>query len=447
MSAPPTEPRVGVTLPEGGGWDARLRTFTPDDRARAFREQLGLPTDRPIVMTGHQPIIWHAGILAKYLAADAIAEKFNGIQSRLLIDHDDDDPFAFRVPVLDDQGITREQSINLADNRREGQPIRSRPAAETGAIPDLNYALPSVAGGVARIHDALAAHTHAPSAAHQFARALDDLLAPHTSDTPSCSVMATDLSRTDLYAELVRRMLADPRAMGEAYNRAAAAFPDAGIKPLSITDERTELPLWHLAPDGLTRTHVWSDSMPRIEHTAAKALFMTGLFRLAGCDLFIHGTGGLVYDRVTEQWFADWLGQAEGSIAPMIGVTADLYLPLPHANYTALSAARAHWLAHSAPHNPALTDDAEHAERKRELLAQIHAAPRDSPERKTLYLELHALLDEYRAARSASLAELNTAAAHADDLAAAGELARDRTWAFPLQSDDAIKALRERVRE
>ncbi len=439
------DPPVRVTLPDR--WDARIRSFSLDARARAFREQLGLPTDRPIVMTGHQPIIWHAGILAKYLAADALAQKLNGAQGRLLIDHDDDDPFAFRVPVLDDQGITREHTINLAHNRRDGQPIRSRPAAEISAVPDLFIALPSAAEGAERIRDAMAAHEDESSAAAQTARARDDLLAPLTSDAPSCPVMATDLSRTDLYTELVRRMLDDPCAMAEAYNRAAAAFPDANIKPLSIAVDRTELPLWHLAPDGLTRIHVWSDNMSRIEHTTAKALFMTGLFRLAGCDLFIHGTGGLIYDRVTEHWFKDWLGDAEGGLAPMIGVTADLYLPLPFADFTASSAARAKWLAHSVPHNPALNDDDAHAARKAELLEQIDAAEWGSPRRKAIYRELHALLDAYHASHAASLDALDAAAARTDDLIRACELARDRTWPFPLHSDEALSSLRDRVRD
>ena len=60
-----------------------------------------------------------------------------------------------------------------------------------------------------------------------------------------------------------------------------------------------------------------------------RALLLTALVRLGMCDLFIHGTGGLIYDRVTEQWFADWLGQAEGSIAPMIGVTAAVVAKKP----------------------------------------------------------------------------------------------------------------------
>lgn len=442
-SAP--DPRVRVTLPDL--WDARCRSFSIDARARRFREQLGLPTDRPIIMTGHQPIIWHAGILAKYLAADALAQKLNGAQGRLLIDHDDDDPFAFRVPVLDDQGITREHTINLAHNRRDGQPIRSRPAAEISAVPEPLFALPSAAEGAERIRDAMAAHQDESSAAAQTARALDDLLAPLTSDAPSYSMMATDVSRTDLYAALVRRMLDDPCAMAEAYNRAAAAFPDANIKPLSIAVERTELPLWHLAPDGLTRTHVWSDNMSRIEHTTAKALFMTGLFRLAGCDLFIHGTGGLIYDRITEHWFREWLGTTEGALAPMIGVTADLYLPLPYADFTASSAARAKWLAHSAHHNPALADDNAHAARKAELLVRIAAAEWGSPRRKALYRELHALLDAYHASHAVSLEALDEAASRAHNLIGAGELARDRTWPFPLHSDETLKALRDRVRE
>lgn len=441
-SPPPPEPVVRTMLPPG--WDARLRDFSIDRRARIFRAQLGLPTDRPIVMTGHQPVVWHAGILAKYLAADAIAQHFNGVQAHLLIDHGDEDPFSIRVPALDDRGIPIDSTIELATGRREGQPVRSRPGATIDPAPDPPFALPSVGAGVKRIGEAFETHAGAPSAAWQAALALEDLI--ENLARPGTVLMATQLADTGLYRSLVERMLSDPGGMARSYNDAAASIPEAGIKPLAISGPRIELPLWHLTPDGLTRTAVWSDAMPPIEQTTAKALLMTGLFRLAGCDLFIHGTGGLVYDRITETWFRDWLGDEGKHMAPMIGVTADLYLPLPHADYTTASAARAKWLAHSAPHNPALAGDSAHAERKQELLRRIDAAPRDSAERAGLYRELHALLEEYRAARAASLEGLDAAASESDALVRAGELARDRTWAFPLHSDEALGALRERVR-
>ena len=36
------------------------------------REELGLPLDRPIIMTGHQAGIWHAGIAEKFVAGGAM---------------------------------------------------------------------------------------------------------------------------------------------------------------------------------------------------------------------------------------------------------------------------------------------------------------------------------------------------------------------------------------
>ena len=45
---------------------------------------------------------------------------------------------------------------------------------------------------------------------------------------------------------------------------------------------------------------------------------MTGMARLAACDLFVHGTGGGIYDTITEAWFREWLGV---ELAPTIAVT------------------------------------------------------------------------------------------------------------------------------
>src|SRR5205823_2691827 len=153
---------------------------------------------------------------------------------------------------------------------------------------------------------------------------------------------------------------------------AVAWHPTVGIRPL-LADEvqdRWELPLWWLPP-GREREHVYAEDLGRIPiaELAPKALMMTGLMRLAGCDLFIHGLGaaGLVepgrvvegYDVITGEWLAAWLGP-EASIAPIVMVTASFLLPLLDRPLPTLhDSARATWLAHHARHDPiALRDPA-----------------------------------------------------------------------------------------
>ena len=64
--------------------------------------------------------------------------------------------------------------------------------------------------------------------------------------------------------------------------------------------------MWSLSAG--RRDAVRVDAAPAEEALAPRAFLMTAIARLACCDLFIHGTGGERYERVTEAWVARWLG-------------------------------------------------------------------------------------------------------------------------------------------
>src|SRR5690606_23987135 len=108
----PPEPPDLLVDPPATEWAATLlRRDHP--RLRAFRRQLGLPADRPIVMTGHQPALWHCGVLAKFLAADAAARALGAAPATLLVDQDVGDPAAVRRPERGPDGrwTRREESL------------------------------------------------------------------------------------------------------------------------------------------------------------------------------------------------------------------------------------------------------------------------------------------------------------------------------------------------
>ena len=52
-----------------------------------FRSENDLPTDVPIIMVGHQPELYHPGILAKFIAARRIANEVDGVVVFLVVDH------------------------------------------------------------------------------------------------------------------------------------------------------------------------------------------------------------------------------------------------------------------------------------------------------------------------------------------------------------------------
>src|SRR5271155_3503114 len=55
--------------------------------------------DKPWIITGHQVEFYHAGVWAKVLAADELANRSDAIAFDLLVDHDVVDHLGFDIPV------------------------------------------------------------------------------------------------------------------------------------------------------------------------------------------------------------------------------------------------------------------------------------------------------------------------------------------------------------
>ena len=58
---------------------------------------------------------------------------------------------------------------------------------------------------------------------------------------------------------------------------------------------------------------------------------------------------------------------------------------------------------------------------------------------------MHAALGAYRAEHAAELGRLDAERERARRLLASAELARDRTWAFPFHSDEALRGLADEI--
>lgn len=439
--------------------------ITPAVRER-FRRELGLPESGRIVMTGHQCAVWHAGILAKYLACDRMTESpppvplvgrprttsapGSGDFERqdpfdhaawLWVDQDTDETHTLRVPVR------KGERLAVAEWRLHDPPSFDKAASSVPAFRPAPFtgeaALLSVHAGIGAIINALRQHESEPNAARQTAAAVADLMSVYLKRPPRPQVFATDLMRTELGGLLIAKMRDDPRACVEHYNNAVFANPQAGIASLATgdADADAELPLWLLAPAS-PRRRVFArdlrDATLDPRNLAPRALLMTGLIRAAACDLFIHGTGGGVYDTITEAWFRNWLGI---ELAPTIVVTADLLLPLHPREVTERDVAAAKWQAHHARHDPAMLGDPAAAKRKSELVAAIAAAREHGEDPLPNYRTLHAALAASRQEHAAKLESLAHAATEAESMFAERAIASDRAWPFPFHDAAAIQSM------
>jgi hypothetical protein len=218
------------------------------------------------------------------------------------------------------------------------------------------------------------------------------------------------------------------------------------VRPLRAEGSRFELPLWRLPREfGRARVPVWSDELGAIpEHELApRALLMTALVRMSMCDLFIHGTGGGVYDRITELWLDAWLPGTR--LAPTAVVTATRRLPFDLRVRTPEEIAHAAWRSHHALHSPAMLGDAAAEGRRRELVTTIKTARARGRDPRDAFDALHRFLDDVRARRPGPLATVQQEAAQAradEDLA---RVVHDRTWPFPLYGPGTMDDLKREI--
>jgi hypothetical protein len=417
---------------------------TPD--VLAFRAQLCLPTDRPIVMTGHQPTWWHAGILAKYIACDALASCLDAAPAWIVPDQDEVAFSDIALPVRTATGDLERLTVNLTPASPLGTPIAFAPSFTPNLPIDSveGVAAESVLAGLASLRDSLLVYSSDPTGVRQVCNVLTELMTPVVGPAPT--LFASELHKTDLFQSLLEQMRNDPSGATQAYNAAVARHPDAHMAPLVRLPEQDqyELPLWRLTP-GQPRQAVYSSQLNDIplSELAPKALLMTGLLRLGACDVFIHGTGGGAYDRVTEEWLRDWLGV---ELAPMLVVSATLTLPLDDEAPTPEEVSAAAWTARHALHHPRMIGLDELQAKRDELVEQIAQQKESNGDPAASFTKLHDLLEEYRSAHREELGKLEERAALLRSKSEQSDIAHDRTWPFFSHEESALRSLAQEIR-
>jgi hypothetical protein len=429
------------------GLQEGLRLVGPEE-AR-FREELGLPRAGPIVMSGHQPSLWHPGIAAKLFATRALARAIGATPAWLVVDTDELAPLTLRIPTApDEQGRIGAMELRLDGRSAPTIPALQRisPAAVRALrVPTdaLDRAHPCVREPLAALAQTCERGELATARASTGAT-LAELSTGILRATPGLAeafagvaiVYASELARTSAFAQLAEH-LRQSAELRSAYDDSTRQHPAARMRPL----RPGELPLWRV--EGARRVPaLLSDDVD--SRLLPRAIITTLLLRGLGCELFVHGLGGGVYDRVLEAWHAR--ARSTGgtplvadTLARAAVVSGTLRLPLGSAGEQPRFGAH-----HKALHTPALLGDGAAQHRKDELVRAIASTPRGSV-RSGLFRRLHALLAEVRASHEATLAALHEQDAASRMLAGSAALAQDRTWSCVLHTPDALARLRSAV--
>jgi hypothetical protein len=368
--------RAGAVL--AASWDVALcgvplKELRPLARREAvaagagFSSRMGVPVREVpqdpdlIVMTGHQPELYHPGIWIKDFLLQRLSEETGAAAIDLVVDSDGFDTLEIHSPCLKPE--VRVCRTYLAIGVKDG-------CYACATVPSADDLERFCQGGAEHL-----ATLSAPALGHHFARFCEGMraAAPAAENLAELVTFArrrfeasagsdymelpvTTMSGTRAFATFVAHVARDAESFRSAYNGALADFRErtgtrSAAQPfpdLGATGELVELPLWVL--DAGRRT-VWArtgDSPALVVdgevvcelpdeasapdrvfasglHLAPKALALTMFTRLLVADLFIHGVGGGRYDQVTDDVFRRYLG-----IEPIPAVVASMtvYLPL-----------------------------------------------------------------------------------------------------------------------
>ena len=330
--------------------------FAADDPAIS-----GDPDSQPLIMTGHQLVIFHSGLTFKYHTTEAFALQHNALAVAVVIDSDEGDAGAYSYPKCDapfglrankvTDSSTQSMSTMLSSANASFSPAASLLGASRRKSSELIRTEASRVVASLRNCGCLAEADRFHEIAEQYASLPTDSmmeanlivrwnagLAGRTPEIP-LSTICSFPEVLQFFAELLARPFEFARCYNETLDafrteqkirNAANPFPN-----LRIEESRCELPFWLIDPAKGTREIVSirkqgferfleaggadiTEILPGNEGASLFSLLVggkqliprggliTATLRILFSDLFVHGTGGGRYDVFTSQFIRAW---------------------------------------------------------------------------------------------------------------------------------------------
>ena len=354
---------VALNRDLAGRYDFEVCGVPVHQLRQRIRHRVAETADRAVIVTGHQPDFFHAGVWAKQVIAARLAEAVNGVAVNLVVDNDAPAQTAIDVPSVHHEGV-RIEAINYA-HWPAGAAFEDIPAADTDAAVTLagmvRHALGDERFAASVLPDFFDTYSVAASRwvdqVVAARRAVDDKLGIHVVDRAVSTVWC---------GPLMGELILNARRFAVAYNEALAEYrtrfdvrqPTRPLPDLGIDDERCELAMWAYRPGQARRRMFVSDTLRALELFAGderiarlnvdrisdwkalcceleqtspwrvrpRALTLTLWARLFLADLFIHGIGGAKYDRITDDIIRRYF-RVEPPAMACVSATLRLNLP------------------------------------------------------------------------------------------------------------------------
>jgi hypothetical protein len=358
--------------------------------------------NRPLIITGHQPELYHPGVWAKNIAIAQLARKLNGSSLNLNVDSDVAKTTTLQIP-----------SESTADHR----------LAVSQATPPLPYEEWQVDeasfSSVPEHFEALSANWPWKPTLSSFWKLANEskspvlperwLFARHQGESAkgihNAELLMSQWCGTTFFQTLLRHFIDHASAFAQIYNEELVKYrqehrirsANHPVANLHDDEEMVELPFWAW-PSGTTQrgrlcvrtkelvSLIAGKVHPITQHSGLstqdlvgwkirpKALITSMMFRLFVADLFVHGIGGAVYDELTDLIFQRYWNITLPRFAV---ITATQRLPWHREQVTeAVPQQLRHtlrdlvWNPDRYVHEPATTVPGKLRKRKQELVAK-----------------------------------------------------------------------------
>ena len=341
----------GITVPRLR-WLARRELLRAADAyTRSYRDiDSAADAEAPLVLSGHQPELVHCGVWFKHFVLGESARRVEGNAVHLLIDND----VAKRTSILVPTGTPEEPRLVAVpfDHPARGVPYEERAVADRATWESFGR---RVADTVRPLVPEPLIESLWPRVLSHRQRPLGQALAAGRHQLEANAGLQTRevplsiVCQGEAFGWFVALLIADAERMVEAYNEVLRTYRrqhhirnrSQPVPDLYRDADWTELPLWIWSADSPRRRHLFArrsrstvvlsnragidvtirSTLERADERAVadllelhrrgirirpRALTTTLFMRWLAGDLFIHGIGGAIYDRVTDQIAHRW---------------------------------------------------------------------------------------------------------------------------------------------
>lgn len=402
----------------------------PELRRLARRELLGSDHREPLIVTGHQPELFHSGVWVKNFAAAGLAKRIGGTAVNLIVDSDAAKSNALALPVWErwEPASVKRKSLAFAGapGDQSWETYSANDEAEFRSIP-------------ARIAESAREWGFVPQAACAWKFMGTGKLAERFTEARTgmerewgCSnleLRTSVLSRSVAFQHFANQLVNDRDRVREVHNAAVRAYRvQNGLRsrthPVPELTEG-EVPFWHVGERGREKATIPFDPV-RIR---PRALTLTLFARLCFGDLFLHGIGGGKYDAVTDAIIRSYFGIEPPAFQV---VSATLHLPLPNFPGTSDDAKNLHRLVRDLHWNP---------HRHRPGDSREHDAIRESKDlsRRGQYRAFRALGDRLRPSVADEIERTREEVARVKSEVAANAILKSREYSWVLYPEELLR--------